>query len=193
MDNQSFEVNLIEGLTSEHEEVVECQSDHEFDLESDDFNLDQIVEWTVEWATNTIPNIPLQEEQPLMDHTSSSELKAFPSHLKYQYLDKKEAFPVIITSHLTEKQEEDILAVLRENRGAISLTMADIKGISPSNVQHRIHLIEKEEEAFLVVLRENKEVIGWTMTDTKRINPSIMQHRIHLIEEANPNVIHNVD
>ena len=49
MDDQSFEVNLIEELSSEHEEGLEYESDHEFDLESDDFNLDQIVESTVEW------------------------------------------------------------------------------------------------------------------------------------------------
>ena len=48
LDDQSFEVNLIEGLTSEHEENLEYKSDHEFDLESDDFNLDQIVDSTVE-------------------------------------------------------------------------------------------------------------------------------------------------
>ena len=64
LDDQSFEVNLIEGLISEHEEELEYESDHEFDLESDDFNLDQIVESTVEWATNATPIISLQEEQP---------------------------------------------------------------------------------------------------------------------------------
>jgi len=39
---------LIEGLTSEHEEELEYKFDHEFNLELDDFNLDQIVESTVE-------------------------------------------------------------------------------------------------------------------------------------------------
>ena len=82
MDDQSFEVNVIEGLTSEHEENLEYKSDHEFDLASDDFNLDQIVDSTVEWSTNAAPNISLQEEQPLMDHTLPSVLKALPSHLK---------------------------------------------------------------------------------------------------------------
>jgi len=33
--------------------------------------------------------------------------------------------------------------VLRENREAIGWTMADIKGIGPSIMQHRIHLIEE--------------------------------------------------
>jgi len=32
--------------------------------------------------------------------------------------------------------------MLRENREAIGWIMADIKGISPSIVQHRIHLME---------------------------------------------------
>jgi len=49
---------------------------------------------------------------------------------------------VIIASHLTKLQEEDLLAVLKKNREAIGWTMADIKGISPSIVQHRIHLTE---------------------------------------------------
>jgi len=77
LNDKSFEVNLIEGLTSEHEEEMEYESDNEYDLESDDFNLDQIIEFIVEWATNATLIIPLQEEQPSIDHTPSSELKFF--------------------------------------------------------------------------------------------------------------------
>ena len=134
LDNQSFDVNLIEELISENEKELEYESDYEFDLESDNFNLDQIVESTVEWEINSTPIIPLQEEQLLIDHTPSSELKVLSIHLKYQYLGEKEEFPVIIASRLTEQQEEDLLAVLRENREAIGWTMAHIKGISPSIV-----------------------------------------------------------
>ena len=50
---------MIEGLTSENKEELEYESDREFNLESDDFNLDQIVNLTVEWATNATPIIPL--------------------------------------------------------------------------------------------------------------------------------------
>ena len=42
LDDQSFKVNLIEGLTSEHDKEIEYESDGEFELESDDFNLDHI-------------------------------------------------------------------------------------------------------------------------------------------------------
>jgi len=59
LDDQSFEMNLTEGLKSEHEEEMEYESDNAFDLESDDINLDQIIESTVEWATNATPITPL--------------------------------------------------------------------------------------------------------------------------------------
>ena len=55
------------------------------------------------------------------------------------------AFGPTIASHLTEQQEEDLLAVLRENRKAVGWALADIKGISPSIVQHRIHLIDQSQ------------------------------------------------
>jgi len=79
----------------------------------------------------------------LTDQIPSSALKALPSHLKYKYLGEKEAFPVIIASHLMKKQEDDPPAALRKNREAIGWTMADIKGINSSIVQHRIHMIEE--------------------------------------------------
>ena len=72
----------------------------------------------MEWATNATPILPLHKEQPLIDQVPS-ELKVHHNHLKYQYLGEKEAFPVIVAFHLTEQQEEDLLAVLRENREAI--------------------------------------------------------------------------
>jgi len=42
-----------------------------------------------------------------------------------------------------ERQEEDLLVMLRDNKEAIGWTMADIKGLSSSIVQHYIHLIEE--------------------------------------------------
>jgi len=68
VEDQSSEVNLIGGLTSEHEKELEYESEHEFNLESDDFNLDQMVDSTAKWTTNAIPSIPLQKEQPLINY-----------------------------------------------------------------------------------------------------------------------------
>ena len=72
-------------------------------MESDDFNLDQIVDSAVEWATSATLlslepiDLPWTEQYPF------SELKALPNHLKYVYLGEKGALSVIITSHLIDK------------------------------------------------------------------------------------------
>ena len=51
MNDQTFEVNSIENLTSEHEEIMEIDTESDFDLESEDFNLDQIINSAVDWAS----------------------------------------------------------------------------------------------------------------------------------------------
>jgi len=42
-------------LTSEHEEEPEYEPECEFELDPDDFNLNQIVDSAVEWATTLTP------------------------------------------------------------------------------------------------------------------------------------------
>ena len=46
-------------LTSEHEESMEIETEVEFDLEAEDFNLDQIVDSAVDWASS--PSVPHQD------------------------------------------------------------------------------------------------------------------------------------
>jgi len=144
VENQTFEVNLIENLTSEHREELELETECDFGLEFEDFNLDQVVESAVIWASNPIsPNMELTNlTHPASELSSSLELKALPAHLKYVYLSVQETFPIIIVSHLNNGQEEYLKAILRKHKKAISWTMTDIKGLSPTIVQHRIHLNE---------------------------------------------------
>ena len=47
VENQTFDVNLIENLTSEYREELELATECDFELDSDDFILDQVVESTV--------------------------------------------------------------------------------------------------------------------------------------------------
>ena len=54
MDYQTFEVILIENLTSEHSKKIELETECEFELESEDFNLDQIIDSAVNWTSNPI-------------------------------------------------------------------------------------------------------------------------------------------
>ena len=104
VEDQTFEVNLIENLTSEHREELELETDCDFELESDDINLYQVVESAVNWATSPIsPNVESTNlTHPSSELSPSLELKALPAHLKYVYLGEHETFPIIIASHLND-------------------------------------------------------------------------------------------
>jgi hypothetical protein len=56
------------------------------------------------------------------------------------YLGECETLLVIIANDLTLTREEKLLRILRENKTAIRLTLADIKGINPAICMHRILL-----------------------------------------------------
>ena len=81
MNDQTFKINSIENLTSEHEKSIEPDTESEFDLESEDFNLDQIIESAVDWASS--PNLPISKSEhqihPSNEFTPSLELKALPN------------------------------------------------------------------------------------------------------------------
>jgi len=144
--DETFKVNLIENLTSEHKEELKLETDCDFELESEDFNLDQIIESAVDWTSNPIsPNVKPINLTPLFSEPSPSlELKVLLVHLKYVYLGEQETFPVIITSHLNDGQEENLKIILRKYKKAISWIMTYIKRLSPAIVQHHIHLNEEE-------------------------------------------------
>jgi len=58
------------------------------------------------------------------------------------FLGPAETLPVIIASDLEKVQEQQLIEILKDHKEAIGWTIADIKGISPSVLQHRIHLEE---------------------------------------------------
>jgi len=95
LEDQTFEVNYIENLTREHEELK-----NEFRLE--DFNLDVIVDFAVDWASNAIMSTPHTKFlSPSSESFPFLELKALPEHLKYAYLGENDTLLIIMASHLT--------------------------------------------------------------------------------------------
>jgi len=141
IEDQLFEVNLIENMTSKHREELELEAECEIEFESEDFNLDAIVNSAVNWASSQIsPSLDPTNLTPPIESSTSLELKALPKHLKYVYLGEQKTLLVITASHLTVGQEKSLVSVLKKYRKAISWTMTDIKGLSPAIVQHRIHL-----------------------------------------------------
>ena len=72
------------------------------------------------------------------------DLKPLPAELKYAYLEKHEQCPVVISSLLSNQQENSLLDILRENNQAIRWKITNLKGISPVVCTHHIYF---EEEA----------------------------------------------
>ena len=71
INDQTFEINSIENLTGEYEESMEMDTEAEFDLEYKDFNLDEIVDSAVDWASS--PSVPIiglkvQRLPPMKQH-----------------------------------------------------------------------------------------------------------------------------
>ena len=68
--------------------------------------------------------------------------KKLPNHLRYAYLGEDFTLPVIISSSLSNMEEEKLLKILKEHKEAIGWPLANIKGIRPSMCMHRILLEE---------------------------------------------------
>lgn len=90
-----------------------------------------------ELGTRTAKSVPSIVKPPKL------ELKQLPPHLRYAYLGEYSTPPVIISSTVSEVEEDKLLRVLRENKTAIGWSIADIKGISPSICMHKILMEEK--------------------------------------------------
>ncbi|KAJ0586830.1 putative nucleotidyltransferase, Ribonuclease H [Helianthus annuus] len=123
--------------------------------------------WT--YQTDTLPVEIDSGTKPSLESPPSVELKELPKHLKYAFLGENDTLPVIIASNLEVAQEEELMRVLKAHKAAIGWTIADLKGISPSIVMHKIITSEDAKPTRETQRRLNpnlrevvkKEVIKW--------------------------------
>ncbi|GKF01343.1 hypothetical protein Tco_0028266 [Tanacetum coccineum] len=73
-----------------------------------------------------------------IEEPSELELKDFPSHLEYAYLEENNKLPVIIAKDLKEDEKEALLKVLKSHKWAIAWKITDIKGIDPCFYTHKV-------------------------------------------------------
>ena len=109
---------------------------------------------------------------PSVDKPPSLELKELPNNLRYAFLGEAKTLPVIISSTLTDEEEDKLLRVPRKYKSSIGWSLADLKGISPSICLHRILLEENHKTTVEAQRRLNptmkevvrKEVLKWLDT-----------------------------
>ncbi|GKE81680.1 hypothetical protein Tco_1551680, partial [Tanacetum coccineum] len=91
----------------------------------------------LEWKTLENRLKPSSVEPPEL------ELKELPEHLEYAFLQENNQLPVVISSALSTDEIKRLLEVLRNHKGVIAWSIADIKGIDSSFCTHKI-LMEDE-------------------------------------------------
>ena len=152
--------------------------DHEYlEEELDDFNTDKFIvkeklelveeqpaiyRWARKFEPLELTNSDFKENIPSIVKPPKLKLKQLPSHLKYVYLGKEETLLVIISSHLTPIQEENLIETLKKHKKAIGWQMEDIKGSSPTLCLHKILLEENSKNSIKGQKRLNpimKEVL----------------------------------
>ena len=163
-----FRVDMLQVIVSSH--LVPSEPFESSLIQDDPSSCeDEIVQEYVKWMDSFDPNRRKYFESlgaspsrltPSIEKPPIVEEKQFPNHLRYAYLEEDSTLPVIISSSLSNMEEEKLLKILKEHKEAIGWSLADIKGIRSSMCMHRILLEE-----------DNKP----TMDAQRRLNPSMKE------------------
>ena len=108
-----------------------------------DSNLDSTPRLESSSRVSSYEPLPPLASSPMLPSVVSPpklELKPLPHSLKYVFLGPKDTPTIIIFSLLSCDQEEELIRVLSDHKGAIGWSVADLKGISSTIYMHRIHL-----------------------------------------------------
>ncbi|GKF63800.1 hypothetical protein Tco_0187248, partial [Tanacetum coccineum] len=73
------------------------------------------------------------------------ELKDWPPHLEFPFLEGNDKLPVIIAKDLKNEEKAALIEVLKSYKRAIAWKLSDIKGIDPEFCTHKI-LMEEDYE-----------------------------------------------
>ena len=116
------------------------------------------------WRKSSVEQLAPSEKKliPSSESPPKLELKPLPNTLEYAFLGEESTLPVIISSSLNDEQKGKLLDVLKEHKGALGWTIADIKCINPVDCMHYIHLDENAKSTRELQRRLNpnmKEVV----------------------------------
>ncbi|RDY13800.1 hypothetical protein CR513_01237, partial [Mucuna pruriens] len=100
--------------------------------------IDELIEEYLQLDNNSKDSGNFARDPKLVHENSSSlpsplELKPFPNHLKYTYLDNEQQFPIIIANNFHQEQEDRFLNILRQHKKAIGWKLLDLPSINPQS------------------------------------------------------------
>ena len=108
------------------------------DSDEDEQELQKVSLLHGQWRrkVEVLPLLTRSEEQD----PQQLDLKPLPMELKFAFLGEKMHCPVVISSLLSNPQEDSLLQILNGNKKAIEWKIFDLKGISPAVCIHHIYL-----------------------------------------------------
>ena len=111
------------------------------------------------------------EEKEFHEETSAEGLvlKELPNHLKYAYLELQKSKQMIISSRLSDAEEQKLLKISKNYQRSIAWSIDELKGIIPSICMHKILLEEnakpsvEHQRRLNPIMKEivRKEVLKW--------------------------------
>nr|GEV60748.1 reverse transcriptase domain-containing protein [Tanacetum cinerariifolium] len=93
-----------------------------------------------------------------IDEPPKVELKDFPPHLEYAFLEGDNKLPVIIAKDSINEEKIALITVLKSHKPAIAWKLSDIKGINPKFCTHKILVEEDFEPKFQHQRRVNPKI-----------------------------------
>ncbi|KAH9724538.1 hypothetical protein KPL70_007523 [Citrus sinensis] len=150
-DDGIVDVDLIEALVDDtfllnlsDDPLQTCLTHFDIDRSVDEVNalLNSAPSMdTNKWKSRVEQLAPSEKKLiPSSESPPKLELKPLPNTLEYAFLGDESTLPVIISSSLNDEQKGKLLDVLKEYKGALGWTIADIKSINPVDCMHYIHL-----------------------------------------------------
>ncbi|KAH9667290.1 hypothetical protein KPL70_020978 [Citrus sinensis] len=142
-DDEIVDVDLIEALVDNtflsnlsDDPLQTCLThfglDFDIDRSVDEINalLDSAPSMdTNKWKSRVEQLAPSEKQLiPSSESPPKLELKPLPNTLEYAFLGEESTLPVIISASLNDEQKGKLLDVLKEHKGALGWTIADIKG-----------------------------------------------------------------
>nr|GEY04138.1 DNA-directed DNA polymerase [Tanacetum cinerariifolium] len=98
------------------------------------------------------------KEISFVEEPPELELKEFPSHLEYAFLEDYNKLPVIIAKNLKDVEREALINVLKSHKRAIAWKISNIKGIDPRFCTHKILMEDDYKPAVQSQRRVNHKI-----------------------------------
>ena len=138
--NSCFRMDMLEAIVSSQlfpSEPLETSLTHDAPSSCEDETAQEYVKWMDSFGPNRRKyfeslGASLSRLTPSIEKPPIVEDKQLPNHMRYTYLKEESTLPVIISSSLSNMEEEILLKILKEYKEAIRWSLTNIKGIRPS-------------------------------------------------------------